>query len=149
MHGVDPGDFVSGFFTAGHVGFTGTSHQDLTRRQVEGLIGYLKSASRQGSRLQVHHGDCIRADAEFHEIALKLGAFIHIHPPANPSLRAFCLGHASYPELPYLVRNRVIVLSTDVLLAAPKGRREELRSGTWATVRYAKKIGRPVVIFYP
>lgn len=49
---------------------------------------------------------------------------------------------------PNLVRNKDIVESTDVLLACPKGP-EELRSGTWSTVRLARKQGKRVVIFWP
>jgi len=32
----------------------------------------------------------------------------------------------------------------------PKGKVEEWRgSGTWATIRYARKVGKPVTIIYP
>jgi hypothetical protein len=36
-----------------------------------------------------------------------------------------------------------------VLLAVPKGMIEELRSGTWSTIRRAKKHGINVVICWP
>jgi hypothetical protein len=46
-----------------------------------------------------------------------------------------------------LERNRDIVDATVALLAGPDGNRERQRSGTWATVRYARGIGnRPVAI---
>lgn len=50
---------------------------------------------------------------------------------------------------PYLWRNHQIVDATSALIAAPFGFEEELRSGTWATVRYARKLGRPVRFFWP
>jgi hypothetical protein len=55
-----------------------------------------------------------------------------------------------YQPLPPLVRNCLIVDGewmvrdpADVLIAAPKGFSEEVRSGTWATVRLARKTRRP------
>jgi outer membrane protein insertion porin family len=47
-----------------------------------------------------------------------------------------------------LDRNRAIVDSCDVLIACPKGP-EEQRSGTWATVRYARKQKKRIVIIWP
>jgi hypothetical protein len=52
--------------------------------------------------------------------------------------------------LPYLARNKVIVHHTEMMVAAPNGRVERLRSGTWSTVRFAKeKMKRIVWLFYP
>ena len=51
--------------------------------------------------------------------------------------------------LPYLVRNRLIVRHTDILVACPLNMFEEVRSRTWATVRYARKLGRPVIYCWP
>ena len=51
--------------------------------------------------------------------------------------------------LPYLERNRAIVDACDILIACPKGMQEEQRSGTWATVRYARRRDRPIVIVWP
>lgn len=45
-----------------------------------------------------------------------------------------------------LARDRVLVAAIDILIAAPLTNREELRSGTWATVRYMRDLGRPVVM---
>ncbi len=45
-----------------------------------------------------------------------------------------------------LDRNRDIVAAVSILIAAPETDIEEQRSGTWATVRYARKKGIPVVI---
>ena len=46
----------------------------------------------------------------------------------------------------YMARNDRMVADCDVLLAFPHHAREELRSGTWATVRRARKARRRVVV---
>lgn len=51
-----------------------------------------------------------------------------------------------YPPLDPLARNRIIVSRIHGLLACPKTDIEELQSGTWATVRYAREIGCPVYL---
>jgi len=48
-----------------------------------------------------------------------------------------------------LERNRAIVDETDILLAAPLESEEQLRSGTWATVRYARKQHKTVLVIFP
>ena len=46
----------------------------------------------------------------------------------------------------YMKRNDALVRACDILLAFPKTAKEELRSGTWATVRRGRKAGRDVRI---
>jgi hypothetical protein len=101
--------------------------------------------------IHFHHGDCIGADAEAHEIARQYGTSvkIHIHPPINDSKRAFKKGDTYYEAKEYLDRNHDIVNSSDILIGTPRSQEEELRSGTWATLRYAKKNGKKYVIIYP
>lgn len=99
------------------------------------------------------HGDCIGADADFHAILVELGIASVIYPCTIESKRAYCqLGPAGgtihVPQSP-LERNRIMVRRSAILIATPKGHSEELRSGTWATVRYARKIGRPIRIVLP
>jgi hypothetical protein len=48
------------------------------------------------------------------------------------------------PELPAIVR-QYAQPETDELIACPD-RPERIRSGTWNTVRYSRKIGKPVTI---
>jgi hypothetical protein len=107
--------------------------------------------------IQIHHGDCIGVDEEVHLTTLELkpsGCSIHIHPPLDPKKRAFCAtSHGDphttviqYDEKEYLDRNKDIVDNCDILLAFPKSHKEELRSGTWSTVRYADSVKRPVMI---
>lgn len=131
------------------VGFTGTQ-RGLTDYQIQALIHLLSNLGDA----RLHHGDCIGADAKAHEIAVELCIPIAIHPPVDPSKRANCVldpraGGVIYPAQPYLVRNRAIVTATDQLIACPSVRYEVTRSGTWATIRYARQLRRPHTIIYP
>jgi hypothetical protein len=84
-------------------------------------------------------------------IARRLGYLIHCHPPENESRRAFNIDYKTYVygKLSYLNRNKAIVYAADVVLGCPKGREEELRSGTWSTMRYAHKLNKPRVMIFP
>jgi len=126
------------------VGFTGTQ-EGLTKIQKIMLIEFLVNNVFQIE--EVAHGDCIGADAEFHSICYQLGIKIVIHPPLNPKKRAYCTSPYVLEPKEYIERNHNIVDSSTLLLATPKLLREEQRSGTWATIRYAlNKI--PVNVFY-
>jgi len=126
------------------IGVTGTKN-GMTDRQKE----MIRSAFNVWNLTEFHHGDCIGADAEAGDIAVIHKAEIHIHPPTNPKYRAFCAGDVIYPEKPYLDRDKDIVDAVSYMLATPKGFAEELRSGTWATIRYSLKVGRKITIIFP
>lgn len=131
------------------VGWTSTQ-AGMTQNQKNALHEFLDVRGRYLA--EFHHGDCIGGDSEAHNIVTdrQFGATIRIHPPTDPKKRAFCIAlWENFTPRPYLQRNRDIVDMTDVLIATPRTTEEVLRSGTWATVRYAKKIGRPVIMFYP
>lgn len=118
----------------------------------EGLTEWQKTALRRQLALAqatvLHHGDCQGGDADAHEIALELGLSIIIHPPSNPSQRALCRGaDITCVPKPYLQRNHDIVEACHILLAFPRTQREIQRSGTWATIRYARKVNKPHMIF--
>ena len=95
---------------------------------------------------ELHHGDCVSADAQAHDLAEGLGIKIVTHPPSDDRLRAFKWSNEAYPPKPYIERNHDIVNACDILFVAPKSNEEELRSGTWATFRYAAKKGKDVII---
>jgi len=97
---------------------------------------------------EFHHGDCIGADEEAVKIARELGIKIVMHPPTNESKRAWTYqtGDQVWAAAPYLDRNKEIVRATDRLIAAPKTNKEEIRSGTWSTVRYAWAMGKNVLL---
>jgi hypothetical protein len=135
------------------VGFTGT-RQGMTpaqKRVVKDLLGEL-------SPVRVVHGDCVGADADFHAIATELGIPIYLRPGHNvrgeSPTRAYCEG-ADYAYLSrnYLQRDEDIVKDADkgdgVLIACPSGMNEVLRSGTWATIRRARKRHVPQYIVGP
>jgi hypothetical protein len=128
------------------IAFTGTQ-EGMTARQKRKLRIILECALAYEPRSILSHGDCIGADAEAHGIALDVGLRISIHPPSDPKKRAFCSNEAVlWNPLPYLERNKQIVNGSRFLIVAPKSRKEELRSGTWSTKRYAEKIGVPYLI---
>lgn len=128
-------------------GFTGTQ-DGMNAYQKIGIHKILLALKKNGYG-QFHHGDCVGADAQAHEIANDMNYTIVIHPPINPKKRAYCKNaYEVKPEKEYLDRNHDIVDETDLLIATPKGE-EELRSGTWSTIRYAKKQNKNIVIIYP
>lgn len=118
------------------IGFTGTGH---------GMTDYQRLAFAEAIRLiqpvEFHHGDCVGADAEAHEIVRRVApaCVIVIHPPAIKAKRAFCHGDKVLDPEDYLVRNHRVVDAVNSLIATPQTIDEVLRSGTWATVRYARK----------
>lgn len=98
---------------------------------------------------ELHHGDCIVGDAAAHAVAVSLGIRTVGHPPEIERKRAYCICDELRPVLPYLDRNRVIVQETEALIGLPKDFKEEKRSGTWMTIRYARSIRRPVYVIWP
>jgi hypothetical protein len=103
----------------------------------------------------VHHGDCVGADAEFHLIAYQMGIKVELHPPINPALRAFCdqgpqAGNILkvWPEDEYLKRDKAIVRSSSLLIAAPLSNGKSQTGGTWATIRYAQRRKKDWIICF-
>lgn len=120
----------------------------MRRDQQIGVATVLR-ALRPDESWEFHHGDCVGADAEAHDLAIALAATIVIHPPTNSLSRAHCKGDDSRAPKPYLDRNRDIVDETDVLVAAPADMTEQPKGGTWYTIRYARKQGRVINIVWP
>ena len=90
-----------------HVGFTGTQTGMTGPQQTRAyrLLLALKATD-------LHHGDCIGADDQIDQIGRELGLTIYIHPPTNPSKRAWCTARpigetwTEYPAQPYLAAIR-------------------------------------------
>ena len=129
-----------------HIGFTGT-RRGMTGNQEEVFLGLME----QFMLGCFVHGDCVGADEDAHSIVKNLGTYkICLRPCDIDSQRAFCEGAFKIESTePPLLRNKKIVDDVTLLIACPCGFKEQLRSGTWATIRYAKKIGRKVIIIWP
>lgn len=128
------------------IGFTGT-REGMTSMQRNTLPALLFRLRLTNAR----HGDCIGADKQFHVIirARFQEAKIHGHPGPDSPLRAHCQFDTCAEPKEYLKRNMDIVQFSDALVAVPKEEKEIQRSGTWATFRYAKSIGRLAILIYP
>jgi len=135
------------------LGFTGTSDlmQIAQRQALHRFILDLPDLT------QFHHGDCISADQAAHDfVEFCTLSHIVIHPPNNPRARANCYKYSNQKyritvlkPKPYLERNHDIVDATEELLACPRARFEQQRSGTWATIRYARKRGKNITLILP
>ncbi len=129
------------------VGFTGTQ-SGMNDRQALKLVGFLKALSAPSPIDEFHHGDCIGADEQFHQTVYDY-EHTYIHPPEDSKKRAWCFSEHILKPKPYLERNHDIVDATDVLIATPRTSHEERRSGTWATIRYARERKKMVIVIYP
>lgn len=136
-----------------HVGFTGTqSGMSLGQKKYfrDRFVDLALQARKDKIHLYFHHGDCIGADANAHDIvaelklALPFVITIYVHPPLDGRKRAYRQGDFMMPTKPYIERNHDIVDACSLLFVTPKTNVEEIRSGTWATYRYAMKKGVPV-----
>lgn len=133
------------------VGFTGT-RRGLTEAQRAALFGVLSRLRAQGAEV-MDNGCCEGADREAHEIWRTLGGHFHFRPgdTAQQAWAAGVAGLLDMVEFPiaYLDRNRDIVNHASVVVAAPGEAVERLRSGTWATVRAARKAALDVLLVLP
>lgn len=132
------------------IGFTGTRNgiTEMQAATLEQVLRVTKLNVPYSERV-FHHGDCIGADDAAHIIAKRLGFYIVVHPPKVEMYRAFCRGDEIRPEHDYMIRNHNIVGETKYLIACPSTGIEELRSGTWATVRAAQKSRKQVMLIPP
>lgn len=98
---------------------------------------------------KVLHGGCVGADDDFDEIASEFQLPIGVYPSTvyskwgkrrSPTVQS--------PQSP-LVRNKLMAYSCNVLIATPKEYNEVIRSGTWATVRYARKYHKRIYLVFP
>ena len=133
-----------------HIGFSGTRY-GMTLLQRRAVYRVFRWYRDNRNAITVHHGSCVGADAEAHDIARMLGMAVALHPGVSAKgdspTRAECAmlpGERTWNPQGYSVRNAAIVACTGVLVAAPHG---ELPShGTNHAISCAVKLERPVVI---
>lgn len=144
--GIQPtaGDVVKAVgFTGGRKGLT-----DLQKSSLDAFIAPMKIS-------RFHSGDCRGCDEQAFKVVRRLhpNVYMEVHPPSNKSMRAYCRPWQGcgvvHPPRPYLTRNHDIVDATDLLIATPNSMEEKLNSGTWATIRYARKAQKPIVCIFP
>jgi hypothetical protein len=126
------------------VGFTGT-RKGMTDRQKKTLTVILEHLYTE----DFHYGDCLGADEQAYSIAYDIGFVMISHPCNIENMRAHTLADEEWEIKEPLHRNQDIVNICNLLIAAPASLQEEQRSGTWATIRYARQRERPVIILDP
>ena len=138
------------------VGFTGTS-KGASKDQLGELEAKLKKVLEEHPdyTVELHHGACIGADTQAAIIAKRLGYRVVAHPgtpkdPTNMMYRSEWTGNDEVREAkPFIERDHDIVDETERMLATPLTRVEQTRSGTWTTVRYARKMDRQIDLILP
>lgn len=132
------------------VGVTGTE-SGWSVYQSTALYWVLSRLKPSGLR----HGDCVGVDVQAACLADSLGIPTFSHPGFSPKypddtrFRAFHKSTTIYDPKPFLERDEDIARNVAVLIACPLESKEVLRSGTWATIRYARKAGTPRIILLP
>lgn len=133
-----------------HIGMTGT-REGMTKLQSENFKSFITSMDLHTSSAvtTLHHGDCIGADTDAHNIATKHELETEIHPPIKDDVRAYNEGTRSHEPKGYFERNRDIVNSSDWMFGFPVTDFETPKGGTWYTINYAKKTKTPLTIIFP
>lgn len=132
------------------IGFTGT-HRGASAFQLDELVKtltQLRDTHAEQFTVELHHGQCIGADEQAAKAAKGLGYRVVAHPglakdPKNLLYRAEFEGNDEVRDAkPFIERDHDIVDESTIMIATPVSREDHVRSGTWTTVRYAKKVGR-------
>lgn len=128
------------------LGFTGT-RRGMTPAQREAFRKMVLDLQPT----EFHHGDCVGADAEAHDCVAELVPSCKrvVHPPVAHENRAHRTGDETREPKTQLARNRDIVGDTDLLVGASVSDAPLATGGTWYTIGYAKKRGKPAKVLWP
>lgn len=102
----------------------------------------------------VIHGAAHGVDTQVHTEVARTSLSIEVHPASGVPSN---VDHLTTPKGVYVIRkarppldrNKVMVNAGDVLIGFPRTMSEELRSGTWAAIRYGLKVNKHVIIIWP
>lgn len=130
-----------------HVGITAT-RDGLTDGQLARLrllFGELRT--KAGSRgVAFHHGDCVGGDDQAAVLAREFRFHLVCHPPTVRQQRAYAPYDEIRRPLSYMARNDAIVWESGLIIGCPGTDVEQLRSGTWATIRRARKADKALIV---
>jgi len=132
-----------------HIGITGTRFK-MTGPQGRKLSRLLLAQYEPESAL--HHGACVGVDEYTATKASYLGYWVVAHLPIDDkwlSTQSIRVSNEVCKAKEYIDRNHDIVEASSVVIAVPNTKEEVLRSGTWSTIRYAKKLGKEIHIIFP
>lgn len=104
-----------------------------------------------------HHGGCDGVDWLFHMLCRAARVPLTVHPAsgtaarwAHPGALLQVPGVIVLPAKPPLERNHDIVDISNIMLVIPEGpEKDNPRSGTWATHRYAREVGIRMDVCFP
>lgn len=133
----------------GVLAFTG-SREGVTAAQGRTLHRLLRLLFGQGYR-RMHNGCAIGADEVAALLARQTGYDVWGFPSDRPDQVSAAACEACvllHPPAEPLGRNRLMVDGAILLVACPAGA-EVMRSGTWSTVRYARRLGKVVWLCQP
>jgi hypothetical protein len=130
----------------------GSRHIGVTGTQKGGTAAQLYTF-----KLLIKHGNvyrggvCIGADEQTAVIAKAEGLYLIGHPPIKLSKKSKLLD--IYDEMcepkEYLDRDVDIAVKSSAGIGVPKGFEEEMRSGTWYTIRRFRGFKVPSAIIWP
>jgi hypothetical protein len=133
------------------LGMTGTRFGMIVKQEAGFVAAIMRIKNKHRKIVEWHHGDCVGADEQSHYLirAIDKNIAIHIHPPVDTDLQAKMPADVYYDPKTHFARNRDIVDATDMLIATPYTQRRESKGGTWYTINYALKMGKPALIIWP
>lgn len=132
------------------IGFTGT-RWGMSPEQQKAVADLVNELVNRDERFEAHHGDCIGADSQFHDIVdVYPHRWIVGHPgPADDVGRqAGRLFNYRHGPLPHMKRNRAIVDISTVMIATPFEDVEQKYGGTWKTIGMSRKVARRLAIVH-
>ncbi len=131
------------------VGFTGSR---AGVNQIQTILISRIFVQLYGLGAELHQGVCIGADAYAARKAKYIGYKVVGHPATTTrflSTSTLMICDEVRPAKEPIDRNHDIVDESVVLVGAPGTMEEVLRSGTWATIRYARKKGKRIYLVLP
>ena len=132
------------------IGFIGTRHgmTDDQKKEFERLIEAKEFEEFHHGMCRVLDGSHQGSDEQAHNIVRdKKSVTIVGHPPVFKASYLLVPCDKILPPATYSKRNNDIVNSTDCLIATPDAK-ERVGSGTWKTIRYARKKGKRIYIIH-